>query len=105
MRINRTAVVMLGSTMVVGLAGCSSPSTSPAAKGQAVTITFQEGFNDAQTKAMEPLVSRFETENPGIEVKLNRDNDSAQYYAKLVTQITAGGGPDIARVEPPKASQ
>ena len=49
-------------------------------------------------------MTTYESENPGVTIKLARDNDSS-YYDKLVTQITAGQGPDIVRLEPPKVSQ
>lgn len=110
MRTNRFAAAF-PLVAALALAGCSSgdgadtPSgTGGAPPAQEVTITFQEQLNDAQTAAMEELVARFESENPGIKVELLRDNDSS-YYDKLVTQITAGKGPDIARVEPAKAPQ
>jgi len=82
-------------------AGGSAPAAQPSAK---VTITFQHQFNDAESAKMQELVAKFEAANPNIHVELIRDNDKS-YYDKLTTQMTAGAGPDIARVEPPKAAQ
>jgi multiple sugar transport system substrate-binding protein len=86
------------------LAGLGFASLSYGAHRAAVTITFQEQFNDAESAQIAKLVSQFEKTNPNIKVQLVRDNDSS-YYDKLATQIIGGGGPDIARVEPPKAVQ
>jgi ABC-type glycerol-3-phosphate transport system substrate-binding protein len=86
--------------------GGTTPSTtdSSSAAAQPVTITFQEQFNDAESAQIEKMLPEFNALHPEITVKLVRDNDTS-YYDKLVTQITAGSGPDIARVEPPKAAQ
>jgi multiple sugar transport system substrate-binding protein len=89
---------------VAAVAGLVLASISNAARRDSVTITFQEQFNDAESAKMAQLVKQFESTNPNIQVNLVRDNDSS-YYDKLVTQIIGGGGPDIARVEPPKAVQ
>ena len=86
------------------LAGLVFASLSYGADRAGVTITFQEQFNDAESAEIAKLVAQFEKANPGITVQLVRDNDSS-YYDKLATQIIGGGGPDIARVEPPKAVQ
>jgi multiple sugar transport system substrate-binding protein len=86
------------------VAGLVFASLSYAAHRDSVTITFQEQFNDAESTEIAKLVNQFEAANPNINVQLVRDNDSS-YYDKLATQIIGGGGPDIARVEPPKAVQ
>jgi ABC-type glycerol-3-phosphate transport system substrate-binding protein len=111
MRAQRWTALLLAAATATALAACSAdPEADPPADEtgdqavEEVTITFQEQFNDEQSAAMEDLVAKFESENPGITVELLRDNDSA-YYDKLVTQITGGQGPDIARVEPAKAPQ
>jgi len=105
MRGQRTAALLGATAMVVALGACGNGSnTAGSASKVPVTITFQEQFNDAQTAAIKKLVPKFEAANPGIKVVLNRDND-AGYYDKLVTQITAGKGPDVVRVDPAKAPQ
>ncbi|WP_407342225.1 ABC transporter substrate-binding protein [Pengzhenrongella phosphoraccumulans] len=105
MRAQRTAALLAATTMVVALGACANDSTTgTTGTPEPVTITFQEQFNDAQTAAIEKLVPKFEAENPGIKVELLRDNDDA-FYDKLVTQITAGQGPDLVRVDPAKAPQ
>ncbi len=111
---SKVTVGVLAVALFAGLVGCSAPTTSapPSSSGQAsssapaepVTITFQNQFNDAQSEAITALVKKFEAAHPEIKVQLLRDNDSS-YYDKLVTQITGGAGPDIARVEPVKAPQ
>lgn len=88
---------------VLLLAACSSGDGGGDDSGS-TTIVFQNQFSDAESAEMDKLVARYEADNPGVTIKLVRDND-ASYYDKLVTQITAGKGPDIVRLEPPKVSQ
>ncbi|MGC4153351.1 MAG: sugar ABC transporter substrate-binding protein [Propionicimonas sp.] len=102
---------VLAATLFASLVGCTASPTpapsgsgAPGGSGEPVTITFQHQFNDAQNAAIEALVASFETEHPEIKVELLRDNDSS-YYDKLVTQITGGAGPDIARIEPVRSPQ
>ena len=83
-----------------GLTGCSSSSGS----GDVETIVFQNQFSDAESAEAEKLVTQYEADHPDVQITLQRDNDGS-YYDKLVTQISAGKGPDIVRLEPPKVSQ
>ena len=69
-----------------------------------VSISVMHQFNDAESDQFEGIVARFEAENPGIKIEVERNNE-ASYYDKLVTTILGGAAPDIARVEPPKAAQ
>ncbi len=110
---SRTMATTVATLAAVALlaTGCSSGGTDTPSEGATtsgdvtpVEITFQEQFNDAESAQIEKLLPLFNAEHPEITVKLVRDNDTS-YYDKLVTQITGGGGPDIARVEPPKAAQ
>ncbi|GAA2751809.1 sugar ABC transporter substrate-binding protein [Amnibacterium kyonggiense] len=87
---------------MIALTGCSGGSGTTG--DDKATITFQEQFSDAETAQFTKQLAEFEKQHPNITVKLIRDND-ASYYDKLTTQIAAGQGPDIARVEPPRASQ
>lgn len=101
------AAVALLATACSSGDGAGTPTgggTGEASAPEPVEITFQEQFNDAESAQIEKLLPLFNAEHPEITVKLVRDNDTS-YYDKLVTQITGGGGPDIARVEPPKAAQ
>ncbi len=100
------AAVALLATGCSSSGGTDTPSDGATTSGDVtpVEITFQEQFNDAESAQIEKLLPLFNAEHPEITVKLVRDNDTS-YYDKLVTQITGGGGPDIARVEPPKAAQ
>lgn len=106
MRAQRTTALLAAAALVGALGACTNDTTGTGGSGSKapVTITFQEQFNDAQTAAIEKLIPKFEADNPGIKVELLRDNDSS-FYDKLVTQITAGKGPDVVRVDPAKAPQ
>lgn len=89
------------------LAGCTPGQDSGSSgdgKDSTATVVFQNQFSDEEAAEMAKLVKKYESEHSGITIKLVRDNDSG-YYDKLVTQITAGKGPDIVRLEPPKVSQ
>jgi len=90
------AVAMVGLT----LAGCTSAGSG---SGK-VTLTFQNQFSDTESAEIKTLVGEYESAHPNVTINLVRDND-ASYYDKLVTQIAAGKGPDIVRLEPPKVSQ
>lgn len=92
------AATLLGVTVAGCSAGAGNDDDGP------VTITFQEQFTDAETAQFTELLKDFEEQNPDIKVELIRDND-ASYYDKLTTQIAGGKGPDVVRVEPPRASQ
>lgn len=98
----RAAAMAALPVLALAVAGCASGTGDDT--GGPVTITFQEQFTDAETAAFTDLLKGFEKEHPDIKVKLIRDNDSS-YYDKLTTQVTAGKGPDVVRVEPPRASQ
>lgn len=98
----RRLAALAGAPLVIAaFAGCASAGGTGDEK---VTITFQEQFSDAETAQFQTQLKDFEKAHPNITVKLIRDNDSS-YYDKLTTQIAGGKGPDIARVEPPRASQ
>jgi len=106
---SKLAPWVTGLTVAAFATGCSSGGTTPqdsgsSAAAEAVTITFQEQFSDSESAQMEKQLADFNKLHPEITVNLVRDNDSS-YYDKLATQVVAGKGPDIARVEPPKAAQ
>jgi multiple sugar transport system substrate-binding protein len=91
--------VIVGS--VIAITGCS---TSAGGADDGTTITFQNQFSDAEYAEIQKLVAYYEDQNPNVTIELVRDNDSS-YYDKLTTQIAAGKGPDIVRLEPPKVAQ
>ncbi|MGW6279178.1 ABC transporter substrate-binding protein [Kribbella sp. NPDC055071] len=98
----RIAALAATPLMIAAFAGCGSSDGS--GSNGTVEITFQEQFSDAESAQFAKQLEGFEQANPTIKVKLIRDNDKS-YYDKLTTQIAGGKGPDIARVEPPRASQ
>jgi ABC-type glycerol-3-phosphate transport system substrate-binding protein len=101
-RTRKWVAPLVAATLVIAaLTGCGS---SNGGSNGTVEITFQEQFSDAETAQFSKQLATFEKANPTIKVKLIRDND-ASYYDKLTTQIVGGKGPDVARVDPPRASQ
>jgi multiple sugar transport system substrate-binding protein len=95
--------ITLSAVAGLALSACGGGSASSASGGK-VTLTFQNQFSDAESAELKKLVGEYEAQNPNVTIKVVRDNDSS-YYDKLVTQISAGKGPDIVRLEPPKVSQ
>lgn len=110
MRRNLAPLIAVPVVVVLALAGCSSAGGSGSSGGgsgsaaQPATVVFQNQFSDSESTEMAKLVTQFHAKHPNVTIKLARDNDSS-YYDKLTTQITAGQGPDIVRLEPPKVSQ
>jgi len=98
----RLTALATASLVLAALAGCGS-SSGGSSNGK-VQITFQEQFTDAESAQFGKQLKDFEKAHPNITVKLIRDNDTS-YYDKLTTQIVGGKGPDVVRVEPPRASQ
>jgi multiple sugar transport system substrate-binding protein len=96
-------ITALTVTALAGLAltGCATGSS---AAGGKVTLTFQNQFSDTESAELKTLVKQYEADHKNVTINIVRDND-ASYYDKLVTQISAGKGPDIVRLEPPKVSQ
>jgi multiple sugar transport system substrate-binding protein len=90
-------------TALFGLAVSGCASGDSGGEGD-VTLTFQNQFSDSESTELKKLVEQYEAENKNVKINIVRDND-ASYYDKLVTQISAGKGPDIVRLEPPKVSQ
>ncbi|HEY3558683.1 MAG TPA: ABC transporter substrate-binding protein [Kribbella sp.] len=100
----RLAALVVAPLVIAALVSCGKSSSGTGSASEPVEISFQEQFSDAETALFTKQLEGFEKANPNIKVKLIRDND-ASYYDKLTTQIAGGKGPDIARVEPPRASQ
>lgn len=90
-----TLAAMVGGAVVVG---CASSSSSGG--GATGTITWATESTGSQLAAEKALIAGFEKANPKIKVDVSAvafDN----YTTKLTTELRAGKGPDIGRVNHP----
>ncbi len=60
-------------------------------------VRFWYHFDDPET-ALTPLITKFESENPGISIQAERVPWDA-YYQRLLTAVAAGNPPDVAQVK------
>jgi multiple sugar transport system substrate-binding protein len=60
-------------------------------------VRFWYHFDDPET-ALNPLIEKFEAENPGIRIEAERVPWDA-YYQRLLTAVAAGDPPDVAQVK------
>ncbi|MET0991378.1 MAG: sugar ABC transporter substrate-binding protein [Lacisediminihabitans sp.] len=79
--------------LAVGLSGCSDSGSADGA-GDTPTVTFRIWSDDAVAAAYEKSFDAFTKANPDITVKVNQV-PWANYWDKLRTDLSAGGGDDI----------
>jgi len=63
----------------------------------AVEIEYWQYFFDARVTAMEQLIEKFETANPGITVRMTHF-PYADYRTKVAAAIPSGEGPDVVQL-------
>ncbi|HCM26392.1 MAG TPA: sugar ABC transporter substrate-binding protein [Treponema sp.] len=85
--------MVLGTALAEGQ-GDEKSGAKPAAPQ---TVKFWYHFDNPET-AINPLIAKFEMENPGIKIVAERV-DWGSYYQKLVTAIAAGTPPDVSQVK------
>ncbi len=68
-----------------------------AAEEKPQEVTFWYHFDDPET-ALNPLIEKFEAENPGITIKAERVAWDV-YNQKLLTSVAGGNPPDVAQVK------
>lgn len=91
MRLRKPFVVAVVGLSLVGLAACSSPSTS--SDGPVELTYWSWGAN------IQDVVDQWNSENPDIQVKYTDAGGGSDSSAKLVTAARAGNAPDVALVE------
>lgn len=64
---------------------------------QEQVVRFWYHLDDPET-SLNPLIQKFETENPGIRIEAERVPWDA-YYQRLVTAVAANSAPDVAQVK------
>jgi multiple sugar transport system substrate-binding protein len=90
----RVLIVLICLLLVLSVsAGGQKDAAAPASQ----EITFWYHFDDPET-AVNPLVEKFQRENPGITVKPERVAWDV-YNQKLLTAVAGGLAPDVAQVK------
>ncbi|MDA3951408.1 MAG: sugar ABC transporter substrate-binding protein [Spirochaeta sp.] len=88
-------------TIAIGLVLLLVASTAVFASGaqeqEEEVVRFWYHFDDPET-ALNPLIEKFESENPGIRIEAERVPWDA-YYQRLLTAAAAGDPPDVAQVK------
>lgn len=64
-----------------------------------ITITYST-FRAEDEAIFKELITKFETENPGIKVKFDTNPDTNTYYTSLKANLQAGEGPDVFDCHP-----
>ena len=86
--------VVLVAAGTVFAAGAKDEAPSKPAEPQVVKFWYH--FDNPEV-AINPLIQKFEAENPGIKIVAERV-DWGSYYQKLVTAVAGGTPPDVAQV-------
>ncbi len=78
--------------------------TLPAVAQPPVTIVHWQHFHEGRANALRGLVQVFERQNPGIRVQTDLP-PYEQYFAKLLSSLAAGTGPDVFQIAMENAEQ
>ena len=92
--LKRSWMVLAGLALVLGVIGltaCSKKSTG-------TTIKISSWGDLQENQILVDLIAKFEAQNPGIKVDLQRI-PFGEYTTKLLTQIAAGSAPDVIFTE------
>jgi multiple sugar transport system substrate-binding protein len=94
----RTAILFCVVLIAAGTAFAAGAKDAPAAKpAEPQVVKFWYHFDNPEV-AINPLIQKFEAENPGIKIVAERV-DWGSYYQKLVTAVAGGTPPDVAQVK------
>jgi multiple sugar transport system substrate-binding protein len=78
--------------------------TLPATAQAPVTVVHWQHFHEGRANALRGLVQVFERQNPGIRVQTDLP-PYEQYFAKLLSSLAAGTGPDVFQIAMENAEQ
>lgn len=97
-----TALLALGSAAALMISGCSTAGggSSSGGGGDKTVITFGTTDDPAVNEAEQEIIDNFTAENPDITVQFEKVA-FADYDTKLTTELRAGTGPDVFRVNHP----
>jgi multiple sugar transport system substrate-binding protein len=96
-RIRRGLLLLVAVTVAVVAASAAVAATSVRASGP-TTITFWNGFTDADQPAVMALVNKFNASQNGVRVKVSIMK-WAVLFQKLLPAFAAGQGPDIVAMD------
>jgi len=94
----RTAILFCVVLIAAGTVFAAGAKDAPAAKpAEPQVVKFWYHFDNPEV-AINPLIQKFEAENPGIKIVAERV-DWGSYYQKLVTAVAGGTPPDVSQVK------
>lgn len=95
----RIVLLSIAALIVVAgaFAGGSKEPAAAAKPAEPQVVKFWYHFDNPEV-AINPLIQKFESENPGIKIVAERV-DWGSYYQKLVTAVAAGTPPDVSQVK------
>ena len=120
MKFRKVMCALLGTAMILGIAGCGNKGTEElvskdetageaesaeesqesdsgdAASGEKVKLTFLRAGTDAEKKAFwDKVIADFEAANPDIEIEYQECSYGDDFETKLNTGFASGTAPDV----------
>ncbi len=90
--------ILLAVLVIVIVAGFAVAGARPERAAPDVqTVRFWYHLDDPET-SLNPLIQKFEAENPGIRIQAERVPWNA-YHQRLLTSVAAGNPPDVAQIK------
>lgn len=80
-----------------GLVSAQAPNPNPAAP---ITLRFTVWDGDESLKVIKTIIARYESEHPGIHIKLENIPDYNVYHQKMLVEYAANDAPDVAMMDP-----
>ena len=100
MNIKKLVSIILASSILVGAAGCSKPTTTPPANGakKTVQLTFWHAMGGVNGEAINYVVDEFNKAHTDIKVTAQFQGTYDDAINKLKSSMTGKSGPDIAQI-------
>ncbi|MGF2950058.1 ABC transporter substrate-binding protein [Microbacterium alcoholitolerans] len=91
-------IVGLGAASALVLSGCAGFGGGGSGAGDDQTLTFTTWGSEAEETSFKKLISDFEAEHEGVDIKLNVVPYD-QMFSNIDAQLSSGDAPDIFRVD------
>jgi multiple sugar transport system permease protein len=101
-RVETLRALLIGSVaLAASFVSAQSPSPSDAASGakEPIQLRFTVWDGDESLKVLRKIITRFETENPDIKIKLESIPDYNVYHQKMLVEYAANTAPDVAMMD------
>ncbi len=76
----------------------SLPTSAPAAQ-EPIQLRFSVWDGDESLKVIRKIIQRYESENPGVTIKLENIPDYNVYHQKMLVEYAANTAPDVAMMD------